>query len=405
MSIGRSKEEQELTALLAATLVRKEVLEPMSKIGWGHGSPPPPDYSGQPTPTEGAPTPAQTPALAPGQAGQPTPTPGVQPQPVAPVKADAPTQPQDVVALFESLRDPKNGLIMGKYPDVAAALKGAGHLANMAKQAFTERDQALTQLSTLTTATVTARPSPVASPASAPAVSATVAASRVAKERAQAKLDGVLSSVEENGNVLDTETLKALGKAQAELAEAAADLKVQETLYQRDSAQDGERQRWNAVDTHMRDNFPDSLNHADEIGLHIQSDPLLQEAVGALVASGKEIQASVLAWKSYERSVLDGSAAVVMTNAKEKEADLAAKEQVRQELLTQARKDAGVVQGSAGGQGIHESTGVGAPSQGELDAVMARMRLEGDAPGSPAAMKFRHMIIGRHLDPTIFGPR
>jgi hypothetical protein len=31
------------------------------------------------------------------------------------------------------------------------------------------------------------------------------------------------------------------------------------------------------------------------------------------------------------------------------------------------------------------------------------MRMEGDAPGSPAAARFRHLIIGRHLDPALFG--
>ena len=48
MSLGKNREEQELTRKLAATLVQKEVIEPMNKIGWVHGTPPPPDYSGQP---------------------------------------------------------------------------------------------------------------------------------------------------------------------------------------------------------------------------------------------------------------------------------------------------------------------------------------------------------------------
>jgi len=404
MSIGRNREEQELTRLLAATLVQKEVMEPMEKIGWSHAAPPPPDYTTTVKP-EGAPASAPAPG-APAAGGLPAAQPGVAPQPVAPAKADTPA-PTDIVAMFESLRD-ASGLIMGKYPDVPAALKGAGHLANMAKQAFTERDVLRKQLETITTTgALTVRPQPVAaSPAPAPAAPpASLTASRASLKQAETKLNAVLSSVEDNGNVVDAETLRKVGDAQREVAELAADVRVQENLHQRESAEVAERDRWLAVDEHMRVNFPDSLTRSVEIGLHIQSDPVLQEAVGALVAQGKEVAASVLAWQSYERSVSDGSAAVVMSDAKAKEADLAAKEQVRQELLAKARTDAGIVQGSAGGQGIHENHNATGASNEELNALRAQMRMEGDTPGSPAAARFRHLIIGRHLDPSVFGPR
>ena len=399
MSIGRNREEQELTKLLAATLVQKEVMEPMNKIGWSHAAPPPPDYSGPPAGTEGAPGTGTAPAAQPG-GGQPAPVAGAPPATAPGSKADTPPA-GDIVAVFESLRDAQ-GLIMGKYKTVAEALKGAGHLANMAKQSFQERDAALQQIAKLQE--LGARPQPVASPAAVPAaVPASLVASRAALEQAQARLDAVLSGVEDNGNVVDAETLRAANKATREVAELAADVRVQENLHNRDTAVSAEQGRWAAVDEFMQQNHPDSLNHSAEIGLHIQSDPVLQEAVSALVAQGKEIKASILAWQSYERAVSTGTFAKERAAAVEKEADLTARGQVRQELLDNARRDAGVVQGTAGGSGIHEAGNGAAPSREELSAAVRQMQMEGEGLGMPAATRFRHLLIGRHLDPTFFG--
>lgn len=400
MSIGRTREEQEMTKLLAATLVQKEVMEPMEKIGWTHASPPPPDYSGQPAGAEGAPGTPQTPTAQPG-AGQPAPVAGAPSQPVGSPKANTPPV-EDIVATFESLRDPQ-GLIMGKYKTVAEALRGAGHLANMAKQSFQERDAALKQLGAIQE--LGSRPQPAASPAAAPAtVPASLAASRVALEQAQARLDAVLTGVEDNGNVVDAETLRAANKATREVAELAADVRVQESLHNRDAAVSAEQNRWTAVDDYMQQNHPDSITRSAEIGLHIQADPVLQEAVHALVAQGKEIKASILAWQSYERAVNSGTIVKERADAELKEADLAAKGQVRQELLEKARKDAGVIQGAAGGSGIHENVDGAAPSREELGAAVRQMQMEGEGLGMPAATRFRHLLIGRHLDPTFFGP-
>lgn len=406
MSIGRNREEQALTRLLAETLVQREVIAPMDAIGWSHGNPPPPDYStpgssGQPAPPEGAPSPAQAPgALVAG--GQPAPQPGVAPQLVAPDKMNSPT-PDDIVATIEALRG-TDGMIAGKYKTVTEAMKGMAHLANMAKQSFQERDAALKQLREVQE--LGSRLQPGASPAAVPSASpASLTVSRAALAQAKTRLDAVLSSVEDDGNVVDGETLRKVGEVQREVAELAADVRVQESFHQRESAEVSERNRWLAVDEHMDAHYPNSLKHSTEIGLHIQSDPMLQEAVAALVAVGKEVQASVLAWQSYERAVGDGSAAVVMADAQAKEADLAAKGQVRQELLDKARIDAGVIKGSAGGQGIHENQNATGASREELSALQAQMRMEGDTPGSPAAARFRHLIIGRHLDPSIFGPQ
>ena len=163
MSIGRTKEEQEMTTFLRNTLVQKEVMEPMEKIGWSHASPPPPDYSDNPK-TEGAPAPVQ-PQNAQPAGGPPAAAPDAT-KPAAPAKADTPApNATELDKMFEPLRD-ANGLILGKYKTGIEAFKGAGHLAQMAKQAFQERDSAVKRLEQLgNTETTNARPSPAASPA------------------------------------------------------------------------------------------------------------------------------------------------------------------------------------------------------------------------------------------------
>src|SRR6267142_3632624 len=173
MSIGRSKEEKELTDMLSKTLVQKEVMEPMNKIGWGHGTPPAPDYSGQPAPAEGAPGQAASPSPAQpaGQPGQPA---AAAPAPNDKPKADGSVS-LDLTAMYESLRDPETGLIGKKYKTVEEAIKGSGHLANMAKQAFRERDELVKKLNELQAGNqqprnLTAAPAaaPHAQPAGAP---------------------------------------------------------------------------------------------------------------------------------------------------------------------------------------------------------------------------------------------
>jgi len=404
MSIGRSKEEQELNSLLAKTLVAKEVIEPMTKIGWGHGSPPTPDYTtspgGQPAPSEGAPGQAAAPAPA-SMAGQPAPKAGEQPAPADKPKADGPVDAAALLALYESLRDPATGLILKKYKTFEAAVQGSGHLAIMAKQAFKERDEALARLSL--PAPVIATSAPAASPAAVPASKSTTSTSRAKLDEAQAKLDEVLSGISENGGILDSEAAKKLSKAQREVADAAADYRVQESRVQERTSQTEEQDKWKAVDSYMVTNHPESAQFSEEVALYMQSDPLLAAAVNALLAQEKRLEATLLAWKSFEKTHTDMLSAEGRAKAEEKEMELTAREQVRKEKTIEARKDAGVIVGSPGGAGAHENRNA-AHSREEIEAVRDQMRREGDAPGSPAALRFRQMVIGPSLDPRFFGP-
>lgn len=397
--MSRSREEQELTTRLAQGLVRREVMEPMSKIGWGHGTPPPPE-AGQPA-TEGAPGKEAAPASAP-TTGQPASPAASAPAPVVPPKADAPTDPASIIATYEALRDPETGLIMRKYKTVEDAIKGSGHLADMAKQSFTERDEARKKLAELQEENLKLRTQPAASPAAAPQRQPSASPSRAKVDEAQANLDGVLSRISENGGVLDAETSKSLSKAQRELADAAADWKVQESFSAQKEQEDSKNREWSAVDKYMKENHPTAENFAAEVALYMQSDPLLGRAVNALLAQGDKIGATELAWTTFKKVHGDQVTAAERASAEEAEADLAAREQVRKEQLERARRDAGAIQGSAGGAGVHERPVAGGSLE-ERQAAMEAMRREGDAPGSPAAKRFRELVIP--LDPSIFGPQ
>jgi hypothetical protein len=144
----------------------------------------------------------------------------------------------------------------------------------------------------------------------------------------------------------------------------------------------------------MKEHYPNSDKFAPEIGLHIQSDPLLSEAVAALVAQGKEIKASELAWISFERAQRAHGTAVSRAEAELSEQDLAAREQVRKEAVARARIDAGVITGSAGGGGVHENTQLASTSKEEIARLGREMARTGEAPGSPAAEAWRRAVIG-----------
>lgn len=415
MELGRSRAEVELTKKLAATLVQKEVMEPMNAIGWRHGNPPTPEQieaakaaqtttppaSGQPAKPEGAPASQAMPAT-PKQDGQPAPAAAAPTS--QPAKTDPPADAsavQNVLSVFESLRD-ASGLIMGKYRTVEDALKGAGHLANMAKTALQRAEQAEARL---TAAPVSAAP-PAAVPAAAPTPRASAPPSRVDAERAQERLDAVLSKVIQNDNVWTSDLAREYSTANRELANAEARVVAEENQQREQQTRDAENSKWTAVNEYMRTKYPDSQNFDEEVGLHVRSNPLLAKAVSALARAGDEVGAAELAWTEFDKS-RGGSGHPTLTRAEaeNREAELAAREQVRNEHREAALKDAGIVHGSAGGSSSVETPGVTGPSQDDINAYAQAMQREGEAPGSAAAARWRHAVIGRFLPPELFGPQ
>lgn len=394
MSLGRNPAEQELTALLSRTLVQKEVMEPMNKIGWTASAPPPPDYtttpaSGQPAPggstTAGGTAPA---APAPGQPGAAQPG-----APAEPAKAD--TAPLDLVALFESLRD-ETGLIGGKYKTVEEAIKGGKHLAQMANKAFGERDEMAKKLASATQDAANIRQTPMNM---APVATPVPAVSRQQLEQAQANYDKVLSEIGEDGGVLDAEAGKKLAKAGRELAAAEADYRVQERLASRDSAQDAENRKWDEVEAYMHRTHPDAERFSDEVALYVRSNTPLAKAVDALRKAGDFVGATEIAWVTFRDATGTQALAEKTAADQTREIQLEERKGVREAAREEALKDAGIVKGSAGGSGVHQ----GGTQRGSLDernALISRMRVEGDGPGSPGARAFREMVIP--LPPGLF---
>lgn len=398
--IGNNRAEQELTKLLASTLVQKEVMEPMEKHGWRHGTPPPPDYGTTPQ-VEGAPATSNQPTPNASTVGQPTPNATDKPAGTV-AKADAPAS-----APFEfnpeDFKDATSGKYLGKYDSPAELMRGLGHLANMAKTAFSERDAAKTRLAEIEAEHASTRSTTVGSPLTAPTSSPVTTTSRVDVDRARVAYDAVLSQVAEDGGVLDAESAKKLSAAQSELSRQEAKYALAESREQEKNAQTQENARWQLVTEYMEQKYPKANQFADEIGLHVQTDPVLAEAVAALIAQGKEIRASELAWLSFERTMNASGSAITRAEAEKTEEELAAREQVRKEATARARADAGIVSGSAGGVGIHENPTAGGSSREEIAQLASEMARQGDAPGSPAAARWRHAVIGRFLDPSLFG--
>jgi hypothetical protein len=327
-----------------------------------------------------------------------------QPAPVAPVAPVAEVAKADSPAFsfnIEDFKNPITGEYFDKYKTAAEALKGLGHLANMAKTAFSGRDEAIMRENALKAELATLRSTPAVSPAAAPVSTASLTASQAAVDRAMEAYDAVLSQVADDGGIITEEYAKKLSAAQRELGVATARFAAVETSEQERRASTQENARWSKVTAYMKEKYPTSEKFAPEIGLHVQTDPLLAKAVSALVAQGSEVEASELAWLSYERAVLTHKTTETLEQAKETEADLAARGQVRQDLKERALKDAGVVVGSPGGAGVHTNGNV-ASSAEEIERLAQAMKRQGESPGSPAAAAWRHAVIGRFLPPDLF---
>jgi hypothetical protein len=393
--VAQSREEAALHEHLLRTIVVPDVIIPIAANGGRQGKASQAEINafvdGLPG-NEGAPGTAATPAT-PAQGGQPAPA-AAKAAATDRTKADNPSL-DDLIAGYEALRDPKTGLIAGKYVDVKEAIKGGVHLTHMAKDALAERDRLAEQVRSLEARF--ANPPAAAPAAVAPQPVQTTLASQAAVDAAQVRYDKVLSDISESGGVLDVESSKLLSKASRELAEATANWKVEERFAARDTAGDADRAAWRQVDSYMKEKHPNAERFSEEVAVFIDSDPLVKRAVQALLAQGDRQGATEHAWVSFERA--HGAQVVAADHAKAEatEADLAAREQVRQEQLRIARKDAGVISGSAGGAGAHENKGATGASREEIESARERMRREGEAPGSPGAMLFRKMVIGPSL--------
>jgi hypothetical protein len=228
--------------------------------------------------------------------------------------------------------------------------------------------------------------------------------SRPGLDAAQARLDKVLSKVNEDG--FNGDSAREFSEATREVAREQALAVAAEQRERDDYARQSEAQRWTAVNQHMTDKFPESANVDEaEFNLFLRSSPLLTEAMSALRAQGREASAAELGYTEFIRSrgSLPGAPALSRAEAERKEIELSEREKVRIESRDAALKDAGIVHGSAGGSSAVEAPGITGPSQDDINSLASAMKREGEAPGSPAAMAWRRATIGRFLPPELFG--
>lgn len=372
---------EEVTRLLADTVVQKEVIEPMDKIGWSEATtPPPPDRGGQPAATEGAPTPAPA-------------TPGVTTTPAAVAPAgESKTAPTAEVIDLDQFKDPTTGKYFGKYPTKAEALKGVGHVVQMAKSAFTRNAELEAELAKLRAISTSVQP--VTTPVAVQPASQETMRPATASLPKSPKLTKVLTDLVENGGVLDAEHMEALMDGISDQSTLVAQHVAGEVIETRDDAAKKEKAAWDEADEYLRKNHPNALNFADEMGLMVQSNPLLAAGVAAMIAKGDRIGAAVEVWKQF--SAIQGLKDAVADReaAETKEVALSAADAVRREATDQARKDAGVISSST--SGVHETPGGVGPTPEQIAQAGREMMSTG------LGKNFRDMTITRTLTDPIF---
>lgn len=384
--------EAALIQSLIKEIVEPEVMGPMEKIGWTHGQPPSPE---QPVDNPSAPgTPAPVAPVAPVVVGQPDPAAVIAPGVAESPKKDTPPVTSDALAFIEELKDPKTGLYGGKYKTREEFLKGVGHVVQMAKGAYSKADAAEQEAARLRTEIAQLRASPAA-PAAVPPLAPGLAPQTSLTGRS-AKLDSVLSKLKDEGGILDEENMQALVEGISELASTMATQAAEKTLATHEDVRAEEDKKWREVDAHMQEVAPDSLNYSNEIGLYVQSTPLVAAAVGALIQAKNLNGAAELAWQLFRGAHQGMSPAEVKTATDKTTIELEAADQVRREAVEKARKDAGVVSSAAAG--VHETPGAVGPTQEEIDQAAAEMRA-GDG------RRWRALTIGRTLTGPLFDNR
>lgn len=320
-------------------------------------------------------------------------------QPAAPSATSA--QPKALTTAQEGEIDwestkAANGLYLGKYPTKAEAVKGVAHTVAMAKVAFTRADEIERRNAELVREVQELRTRPAVTPAAAPQASPEPAPSRGTEKVANAKLDAVLSKLQENGN-LDAEDLGNLVSAISEHSYVEARKAAREEMESRTAAAQAEADRWGKVEAHMAEKHPESVNFTDELALYIKTHPMIAAGVKALIAQDRHEEATEEAWNMYaqENKVSRPFVPAPATQENvEREIRLDAADQVRREAVDAARRDAGIV-GATGARGVHENVNAG-PSQDEYDTAVALMN-QGDG------RKWRALVFGDALNHPIFG--
>ena len=254
-------------------------------------------------PVNAAPAPVAAPAAAPVSAPIPT-APVV--NPVARPAASPAPGPSD--AALEALRD-ANGLLLGKYRTADELRRGYFNAVNTLSVTTDE----LVRLRNQPASGQPAAPAtlPGSAPGDAPRVNPT--ARTYDQEIAE-----LVKSSEESGQIDPNVLLQTVSRIAARAGQEA----VQNELRP--------MQAMSEAESYMRTKYPESVNHAQELGNFVKTDPVVGPSVQALMANGQFKAAFEYAWSMY-----------TVQNGLSVERGIAANAQIAEEERARARAAAG----------------------------------------------------------------
>lgn len=252
-------------------------------------------------PINAAPAPAAAPAAAPVAAPAPAAPILNQPRPAA-TPAPGPSD-----ASLEGLRD-ANGLLLGKFRTVDELRRSYFGGQNLISQLSDDNIRLKNQ-------SVTATPSPTTLPGSAPGDAPRVNPTARSYDQEIAEL---VKSSEESGQIDPQALLQTVSRIAARAGQEA----VQNELRP--------MQAMSEAETYMRSKYPESVNHAQELGNFVKTDPVAGPTVQALMASGQYKAAFEYAWSMY-----------TVQNGLSVERGIAVNSQIAEEERLRARAAAG----------------------------------------------------------------
>jgi hypothetical protein len=358
---------EDVAQLLSGT-IGADVLAQMEDVGWEHTATPP-----------AARRVDDPPPVASTETSQPLVTPDNPPSTVTTGMID-----------WESLRDPASGLILKKYKDETAAVKGMGHAINMLKSGL-NRIETVEQENQRLQRELTARP-PILAPTTEVPSSTQPALAREASVENSPKLARVLARIKEEP-ILDEEGMQELVDGILEHSTLSAERAARRVVLE--TAQNAQKENtvWSEVDDYMAREYPESLAFADEMGVFTRTNPFVGEIVAAMIEKGKRTEATVYAWKEFKEAHSEKLAAPQLTADAIKEIQLTEAGKVHAEARESALRDAGVI--TSGASGVHETVRTGT-TQEEIAAAAARMNQSADG------TEWRNLVIGSQLTGPFF---
>lgn len=218
--------------------------------------------------------PAATPAAPP--AAAPAPAAPVQNQPVARPAASPAPGPSD--AALEGLRD-ANGLFLGKFRTADELRRSYFSGQNLISQLSDENIRLKNQSASVTPSPTTL---PGSAPGDAPRVNPTARTLDVQKE-----IEELVKSSEESGTIDPQLLIQKVASIAARAGQEAVRAELQPM------------QAMSEAEAYMRATYPESVNHAQELGNFVKTDPVVGSTVQALMNGGQFKAAFEYAWSMY----------------------------------------------------------------------------------------------------------